>query len=93
MSAIGQRSAVATSGTAFPANPLRDLKRRYLRAADHGTALLDLKMAAMWRYRVRYFTDGAVISSKISANEAFAEKRKDGARRMKGNGKSAAGIL
>ncbi len=50
-------------------------------------------MAAMWRYRVGYFTDGAVISSKISANEAFAEKRKDGARRMKWNGKSAAGIL
>ncbi len=53
----------------------------------------------MLRCRVRYFTDGAVIGSKTFVNEAFAaaherftEKRKDGARRMKGNGK-AAGLL
>ena len=71
-----------------------------LEAADNGTALPDLKMAAMLRCRVRYFTDGAVIGSKVFVNEAFAatrerfsEKRKDGARRLRGNGKDAAGVL
>jgi len=71
-----------------------------LEAADNGTILPDLKMAVMLRCRVRYFTDGAVIGSKNFVNEAFTatrerftEKRKDGARRMKGNGKAAAGVL
>jgi putative transposase len=54
----------------------------------------------MLRHRVRYFTDGVVIGSKEFVNEAFAAardrfsaKRKDGARRMKGSGKAAAGVL
>ncbi len=71
-----------------------------LEAEENGTVLPDLKFAAMLRYRVRYFTDGAVIGSKAFVNEAFAaarerftERRKDGARRMKGNGKAAAGVL
>jgi len=71
-----------------------------LEAEDNGTILPDLKVAAMLRCRVRYFTDGAVIGSKAFVNEAFAaarerftERRKDGARRMKGNGKAAAGVL
>ncbi len=71
-----------------------------LEAEDNGTVLPDLKLAAMLRCRVRYFTDGAVVGSKAFVNEAFAaardrftEKRKDGARRMKGNGTAAAGVL
>jgi hypothetical protein len=71
-----------------------------LEAEDNGTVLPDLKLAAMLRCRVRYFTDGAVIGSKAFVNEAFAaarerftERRKDGARRMKGKGKAAAGVL
>jgi putative transposase len=71
-----------------------------LETAENGTILPDLKLAAMLRFRVRYFTDGAVIGSKAFVNEAFAaardrftEKRKDGARTMKGNGKAAAGVL
>ncbi len=71
-----------------------------LEAEDNGTVLPDLKLAAMLRCRVRYFTDGAVIGSKAFVNEAFAatrerftERRKDGARRMKGNGKAADGVL
>ncbi|NBU31389.1 MAG: hypothetical protein EBS41_07840 [Actinobacteria bacterium] len=71
-----------------------------LEAAENGTALPDLKLAAMLRCRVRYFTDGAVIGSKTFVNEAFAatrerftERRRDGARRLKGNGKAAAGVL
>ncbi len=71
-----------------------------LEAEDNGTVLPDLKLAAMLRCRVRYFTDGAVVGSKAFVNEAFeaarerfTERRRDGARRMKGNGKAAAGVL
>jgi putative transposase len=71
-----------------------------LEAENNGTVLPDLKLAAMLRCRVRYFTDGAVIGSKAFVNEAFAaarerftERRKDGARRMKGSGIAAAGVL
>ena len=71
-----------------------------LESDSNETVLPDLKMAAMLRCRVRYFTDGAVIGSKAFVNQAFAaarerftEKRKDGARRLKGNAKAAAGIL
>ncbi|MGL5018003.1 MAG: transposase, partial [Luteolibacter sp.] len=71
-----------------------------LEAKDNGTVLPDLKLAAMLRCRVRYFTDGAVIGSKAFVNEAFvaarerfSAKRKDGARRLRGNGAPAAGEL
>ena len=71
-----------------------------MEASDNGTVLPDLGMAAMLKCRIRYFTDGAVIGSKEFVNEAFAgarerfsKKRKDGARRMRGNGKAAAGVL
>ncbi|MFN7343199.1 MAG: hypothetical protein ACK5TA_07675, partial [bacterium] len=57
-------------------------------------------MLKMLRHRVRYFTDGAVIGSKEFVNEAFAaarerfsERRKDGARKMRGAGKGAGGML
>jgi REP element-mobilizing transposase RayT len=50
--------------------------------------------------RVRYFTDGAVIGSRNFVNEAFAsardrfgQKRKDGARRMRGAAASESGAL
>jgi hypothetical protein len=71
-----------------------------LESKDNETVLPDLGIATMLRCRVRYFTDGAVIGSKAFVNEAFAAarerfstKRKDGARRMRGNGASAAGVL
>jgi putative transposase len=67
-----------------------------LEAEANGTVLPDLKLAAMLRCRVRYFTDGAVIGSRAFVNEAFAaarerftEKRKDGARKLRGKGKAA----
>ena len=69
-------------------------------ADGNGTVLPDLGMAAMLRCRVRYFTDGAVIGSKGFVNEAFAgarerfsEGRKDGARKMRGAGAPAEGVL
>lgn len=65
-----------------------------------GGALGALGLAKMLRCRVRYFTDGAVIGSRDFVNEAFANarerfgiKRKDGARKMRGNAKAAAGVL
>ena len=71
-----------------------------LESEDNETVLPDLGMAKMLRCRVRYFTDGAVIGSKEFVNEAFAgarerfsKKRKDGARKMRGSGKAAAGVL
>ena len=71
-----------------------------LAAKDNGTVLPDLGMAAMLLHRVRYFTDGVVIGSKAFVNEAFAGarerfsvKRKDGARKMRGGGSAAAGVL
>ena len=51
----------------------------------------DVALAKMLRWRVRYFTDGAVIGSRGFVNEVFArcrerfgEKRKDGARKFRG---------
>ncbi len=71
-----------------------------LESEDNETVLPDLGMAGMLRKRVRYFTDGAVIGSKVFVNEAFAgarerfsDKRRDGARRMRGSGAPAAGAL
>jgi REP element-mobilizing transposase RayT len=71
-----------------------------LESEDNETMLADLGMAGMLRKRVRYFTDGAVIGSKGFVNEAFAGarerftgRRKDGARRMRGNGAAAKEVL
>ncbi len=71
-----------------------------LESRDNETVLPDLGMAGMLRQRVRYFSDGAVIGSKVFVNEAFASarerftlRRKDGARRMRGSCKAAAGVL
>jgi hypothetical protein len=72
----------------------------YEEAEEAGGLKSALQLAAMLRRRVRYFTDGAVIGSKVFVNEAFAaarerfsERRKDGARRLRGNGAAAAGVL
>jgi REP element-mobilizing transposase RayT len=71
-----------------------------LESKDNETVLKDLGMAKMLRCRIRYFTDGAVIGSKEFVNEAFSNarerfgpKRKDGARKLKGRGAAAGGIL
>jgi REP element-mobilizing transposase RayT len=71
-----------------------------LASEDNETALKDLGTAKMLRCRIRYFTDGAVIGSREFVNEAFASardrfgpKRKDGARKLKGDGAAASGTL
>ena len=60
----------------------------------------DRVLGQMLRCRVRYFTDGAVIGSRGFVDEVFrlcrdrfGEKRKDGARKWRGNGAAAAGTL
>jgi len=69
-------------------------------SGDNQTVLPELKMAKMLRCRVRYFTDGAVIGSKEFVNDAFVasrdrfpEKRKNGARVMRGSAETTAGLL
>jgi len=64
-----------------------------LGSEDNECVLPELGMAKILRTRVRYFTDGAVIGSKSFVNEAFdaarerfSERRKDGARKMRGIG-------
>ena len=71
-----------------------------LESEDNETALKDLGTAKMLRCRIRYFTEGAVIGSKEFVNEAFASarerfgpKRKDGARKLKGDSAAASGML
>ncbi len=71
-----------------------------LESEDNETVLKDLGMAKMLRCRIRYFTDGAVIGGKEFVNEAFAksrerfgEKRKSGARRLKGDATPTSGTL
>ncbi len=60
----------------------------------------DVAMSRMLRCRVRYFTDGAVIGSREfvdevfkSCRERFGLRRKNGARKLRGSGAAAAGML
>jgi hypothetical protein len=60
----------------------------------------ELSRGRLLRCRVRYFTDGAVIGSKVFVNQAFASarerfgvKRRDGARRLRGEAAVAADML
>jgi len=71
-----------------------------LESGDNQTVLPELNMAKMLRCRVRYFTDGGSVLRDHFIEEAFAGardrfsvKRKDGARRLRGNAKAAAGTL
>jgi len=95
--ALGRKPGHANVGAA-PA--VTKNTEEMLESKDNETVLPDLGMAGMLRHRVRYFSDGAVIGSKVFVNEAFAAarerftaRRKDGARRMRGSGKPAAGVL
>jgi hypothetical protein len=89
-----------------PSNAKRVVQSEQVEAnMDQGSenrekALGEMGMTKILRTRVRYFTDGAVIGSKGFVNDAFdaarerfSEKRKDGARKMRGVGKGAGGTL
>lgn len=71
-----------------------------LESEDNETALKDLGMAKMLQCRIRYFTAGAVIGSKefvneafVSARDRFGPKRKDGARKLRGDAASGSHAL
>ena len=60
----------------------------------------DLPLSQVVRYRIRYFTDGAVLGSRgfvdeifKTCRERFGERRKDGARPLRGKGAVAKGLL
>jgi REP element-mobilizing transposase RayT len=76
-----------------------DAERQRLMEAEE-KRMGELPFGRMLRCRVRYFTDGAVIGSREFVNAAFASardrfgpKRKDGARKLRGDGSAAAGML
>jgi hypothetical protein len=73
-------------------------KRRLIEAEEKRMG--EIPFGRMLRCRVRYFTAGAVIGSREFVNEVFESsrgrfgpKRKDGARKLKGNASAAAGML
>jgi hypothetical protein len=95
--ALGRKSGRAEVGT--PRHVTKN-EAEMLESENNETVLRDLGVAGMLGKRIRYFTDGAVIGSKEFVNEAFAGarerfsgKRKDGARKMRGDAKAAAGTL
>ena len=60
----------------------------------------NVALSRMLRLKVRYFTDGAVVGSRAfvdglfeQCRDRFGPKRKSGARRMRGNASTAAGLL
>ena len=92
------RAEVSPAGKGFGQSTLNTAE--VLESDDNGTVLKDLGIAKMLRCRVRYFTDGAVIGSKEFVNEAFASarerfgaKRKDGARKLRGDAAPANAVL
>jgi REP element-mobilizing transposase RayT len=75
----------------------REKEREKVREKERAGELL---LGKMLRRRVRYFTDGAVIGSRLFVNEAFVAarerfgpRRQDGARKLRGTGSPAAGLL
>ncbi|NJM36941.1 MAG: hypothetical protein HC845_03170, partial [Akkermansiaceae bacterium] len=67
---------------------------------EHLAAGRDIALRKMLRWKVRYFTDGAVIGSRAFVDDYFAQcrdrfgpKRKTGARKLRGNATAAAGLL
>jgi REP element-mobilizing transposase RayT len=92
--------AGAPGGPSSPRGVVTKNTAEMLASKDNQTVLPDLGFAEMLGKRVRYFTDGAVIGSKgfvnevfVATRERFTASRKDGARRLRGSGKAAAGVL
>jgi REP element-mobilizing transposase RayT len=75
-------------------------RRRILEEEETGGLKSVLRVAAMLRRKVRYFSDGAVIGSRAfvdglfeQCRDRFGPKRKSGARRMRGRAGAAANLL
>jgi REP element-mobilizing transposase RayT len=99
--ALGRKTSYCKLQTSSKSKTAVAMNEAQMVESKHNETILpDLGMAGMLRCRVRYFTDGAVIGGKAFVNEAFAgarerfsERRKDGARRMRGSGAAAKGVL
>jgi hypothetical protein len=84
---------------------LKVVKKGMKRAvADEELARLErgrnVALRKMLRFRVRYFTDGAAIGSRAFVDEVFRDSRerfgpnrKTGARKLRGAGSAAAGMI
>ena len=97
--ALDKKNAQSKSPKAPPSKP-KNNKQNPTSATPNPSTLPDLTIATMLLCRIRYFSDGAAIGSKAFVNDLFENarnqfgpKRKTGARRLKGNGKPAAGTL
>ncbi|MEY3896862.1 MAG: hypothetical protein RLZZ214_2382 [Verrucomicrobiota bacterium] len=69
-------------------------------AGNAGDESGEIPLGKMLRFRVRYFTDGAVIGSRsfvndafMNARERFGKNRKTGARKLRGTASPADGLL
>ena len=97
--ALGRKSGAAEIQRR-PQTAVTKNTEELLAGEDNETVLPDLGLAKMLRCRVRYFSDGAVIGSRLFVNEAFTAarerfgpRRRDGARKMRGAAAAAAGSL
>ena len=97
--AIGKTSESVAKDGSLTTNTLRKGISK-LQAEQERAQYGEIPLGKMQRCRIRYFTDGAVIGSRSFVNEAFASarerfgpKRKDGARKLKGDGAAASGML
>ena len=97
--ALGRKSGAAEIQRR-PQTAVTKNTEELLASEDNETVLPDLGLAKMLRCRVRYFSDGAVIGSRLFVNEAFTAarerfgpRRRDGARKMRGAAAAAAGSL
>ncbi len=98
-SGVEKMGSRVTKGGAPKINPTRKGMSREESARETELAG-EIPLARMLRYRIRYFTDGAVIGSREFVNEAFANargrfgaKRKNGARTLKGVASPASKLL
>jgi REP element-mobilizing transposase RayT len=86
--------------------PVTKVVRKGMKSAEVATELAQLSrgknvaLGKMLRFRVRYFTDGAVIGSRAfveevfqNSRERFGPNRKTGARKLRGAGSAAAGMI
>jgi hypothetical protein len=87
----GNRVEVVRKGIA-PATAEEEMKRLI--------GARDVALSQVLRYRIRYFTDGAVLGGRgfvdeifTACRDRFGARRKDGARAMRGAAAAAKGVL
>ena len=97
--AVGRSmESVGRDGKMIVRTTRKGISKSDARVNNEGGA--EIPFGKMLRQRVRYFTDGAIIGSRIFVNEAFAAskvrfgpRRETGARKLRGAASPAADIL